>query len=285
MPPIELETVDKLEYNWFPAGSQGVVFRVKATNDAHIALSSADAEVDPMLEVFIGGWKNTKSVIRKNRTKPDVFEADTPEILNGDEFRGFWIRWDGNVITVGKEGEGAPFMTYENTDSFPINFVGTCTGWGATGSWIIEAPTEAVSGSAVWVPVSGSDIPDNALNGGEDNGETQYVGRAHHEGALLPGKAVKSHGVCYVAWGGGEHGKETYEVLVGNGNWVPTSGDNIPPNALPGGESEEGEPLFIGRVAHEGTTTVGKVHPSHASCYIAYGGQELAFTDYEILTI
>lgn len=285
MPPVELETVDKLEYNWFPSGAHGIVFRVKAGHDAHIALAPTDAEIDPMLEVFIGGWKNTKSVIRKNRTKPDVFEVDTPDILNGGEFRGFWIRWDGNVITVGKEGEGAPFMTYENPDSFPINFVGICTGWGATGSWIIEAPTEAVSGSAVWVPVTGTDIPDDAFKGGEDNGEVQYVGRAHHEGALIPGKAVKSHGVCYVAWGGGEHGKDTYEVLVGSANWVQTSGDNIAPNALPGGESEDGEPLFVGRVAHEGTMTIGKVHPSHGCCYIAYGGQELAFSDYEILTI
>lgn len=124
----EFKTEDKLEYTWFPAGSNGVVFRVKANNDAHLALSSVEAETDPMLEVFIGGWKNTKSVIRKNRTKPDVVEVDTPDIVNGSEFRGFWIRWDGNVISVGKEGEAAPFMTYENPDQFSINFIGVCTG-------------------------------------------------------------------------------------------------------------------------------------------------------------
>lgn len=45
------------------------------------------------LQVFIGGWSNSKSVIRKNRTKPDVAEADTPGILSADETRGFWIRW------------------------------------------------------------------------------------------------------------------------------------------------------------------------------------------------
>lgn len=104
------------------------MFRVKSANDAHIALTTSEAESDPMLEVFIGGWKNTKSVIRKNRTKPDVVEVETPDIVNGSEFRGFWIRWDGNVINVGKEGEGAPFMTYENSESYPINFVGICTG-------------------------------------------------------------------------------------------------------------------------------------------------------------
>lgn len=50
------------------------------------------------------------------------------------------------------------------------------------------------------------------------------------------------------------------------------------------GESEDGEPLFVGRVNHEGTLTIGKVQPSHGSCYIPYAGQELAFTDYEVLT-
>jgi hypothetical protein len=82
-----------------------------------------------MLEVFIGGWKNTKSVIRKNRTKPDVVEVETPEILNADESRGFWIRWTDTYINVGKEGEAAPFLEYEITEQFKINFIGVCTGW------------------------------------------------------------------------------------------------------------------------------------------------------------
>lgn len=286
MPAVELQTEDKLEYNWFPAGSNGVVFRVKAKNDAHVALTSSNSESDPMLEVFIGGWSNSKSVIRKNRSKPDVVEVDTPQILSDLEFRGFWIRWDGNVINVGKEGEAASFMTYENPDSYPINFIGVCTGWGASGEWIIEAPQEKVSGPAVWVPVTGSEIPEGAIVGGQDtDGSPIYIGRASHEGALIPGKAIKDHGVCYVAWGGGEHGKDSYEVLVGDaGNWIATSNAGIPNNALPAGESEEGEPLFVGRVPHEGSLTVGKVHPSHNCCYISFAGQELAFSDYEILT-
>lgn len=91
-----------------------------------------------MIEVFIGGWKNTKSVIRKNRSKPDVAEFESGDLLDAGEFRGFWIKWTENVITVGKEGEAAAFLSYENTESFPINFVGICSGWGASASWIIE---------------------------------------------------------------------------------------------------------------------------------------------------
>lgn len=68
-----------------------------------------------------------------------------------------------------------------------------------------------------WVPVSGTQIPSNAVAGGQD-GEPLYVGRAQHEGALIPGKVTASHGVCYVAWGGGEHGKPDYEVKLSN--WI-----------------------------------------------------------------
>lgn len=125
----ELDTQDKLEYTWFPASGAGVVFRVRAANDAHVALSSIEGETTPMLEVFIGGWGNAKSVIRKNRSKPEVAEEATPGILSAGEFRGFWIRWTGNHITVGREGEAAAFLSYENNEAFHVNHVGICTGW------------------------------------------------------------------------------------------------------------------------------------------------------------
>lgn len=124
-----METQDKLEYTWFPAGQSGVVFRVKADHDAHIALTSSEAESDPMLEVFLGGWSNAKSVVRRNRTKPDVVEEATPGILSSGEFRGFWIRWSDDVLCVGHEGQAAAFMSYNISERFPINFIGVCTGW------------------------------------------------------------------------------------------------------------------------------------------------------------
>ncbi|GLG97807.1 uncharacterized protein GBIM_04492 [Gryllus bimaculatus] len=173
---IELETPDKLEYQFHPVTSGSLNFKIKAPNDAHVALTAGPEEADPMYEV-----------------------------------------------------------------------------------------------------------PPEAVPGGFD-GEQLYVGRAQHEGALIPGKVVPSHGVCYVAWGGAEHGKEEYQVLCGcDVTWVPSAGGEIPSNALPSGETEDGEPLFTGRAQHEGTVTVGKVQASHNVCYIPYGGQELGYPDYEVL--
>lgn len=83
-----------MEYNFYPVSSGVVNFKVRAAHDAHIALTSGPSESDDnMVEVFIGGWSNQKSVIRRNKQKPEKAEADTPNVLNGGEFRGFWIRW------------------------------------------------------------------------------------------------------------------------------------------------------------------------------------------------
>lgn len=297
---VSLTTEDKLEYNFYPCSSGQIQFRVRAPNDAHIALTTGPHESEPMYEIFIGGWGNSKSVIRKNRSKPDVAEMDTPAILSGDELRGFWIRWHGGNITVGKEGEQTPFLNYFDPEPVPITYFGVCTGWGASGEWVVEArciggqvgypnpnvpsaPSERYTGSTCWCDASGGTIPPGALEGGND-GEPLFVGRASHEGALIPGKVKPSHAVCYVAWGGAEHGKPEYQVLCGcNGRWVPIAGGQVPPNAVPGGETEDGEPLFVGRVHHEGTVTIGKVQASHNVCYIPYGGAEVPFNDYEIL--
>ncbi|XP_015433309.1 PREDICTED: uncharacterized protein LOC107189323 isoform X2 [Dufourea novaeangliae] len=290
---ISLTTEDKLEYKFYPVASGQLQFRVKAANDAHVALTTGPQEGNPMYEIFIGGWSNSKSVIRKNRTKPEVAEVETPGILNGDEHRGFWIRWGDGAISVGKEGEPSAFLTYSDPESVGIGYFGLCTGWGATGEWLIEdttspsAPPPPVQGlemgEVCWCDATGGMVPPAAVEGGKDE-ETLYVGRAYHEGALLPGKVKPGHSVCYVAWGGGEHGKTDYQVLCGcNPAWVPTSGNNIPANAIPGGETEDGEALYVGRVNHEGTVTIGKVQPSHSVCYIPFGGAEVAFPEYEIM--
>ncbi|KAH8413837.1 hypothetical protein KR222_009131, partial [Zaprionus bogoriensis] len=311
---LEINTPDKLEYQFFPVSDGVFTFKVRSPKDAHLALSSSPQAGTPLYEIFLGGWENTKSVIRKDGQKPEVAEVPTPDILNAGEFRGFWVRWYDNVITVGREGEAAAFLSYDAGVLFPVNFVGICTGWGASGNWLIDgrssimeyhfakyilimlnstepAPSAPVmgfsaptgSGPGSWVAAANGEVPPNALQGGFDSNEQLYIARARHEGDLIPGKLHPSHGVTYVAWGGGEHGHNEYEVLcAAGGQWVPVEAGNIPPNAVPAGETSEGEPLFIGRATHDGTVTVGKVQPSHGCCYIPYGGEELAYKEFEI---
>ncbi|XP_060838903.1 uncharacterized protein LOC132920491 isoform X1 [Rhopalosiphum padi] len=423
----EITTVDSQEYKFNPLNFGSLHFTVKASNDAHIALTATADNKPPKYEIFLGGWGNTKSSIRKNNEEPDKVIVDTPKILNGGEARGFWIKWGGGFIGVGKQGEEKPFMSWQDEESLNVLFYGVRSGWGATGVWTIEdniyintedskefifrailhgsisfsvdsandahivlatknkesepmvevlfggwkntasairynkqtpdkvhvdtpqllckdtpkkfvifwrdgvyevfsektklfewkdsnpfiishygvrtcwgavgnwhihgaadaqfksqvvatpkpkplkgkAPPAATpgwnidgvsSGPVHWVHASNGQIPSNALPGGFDaTNEQLYVARAEHNGALIPGKLVPSHGVVYIPWGGVENPKENYEVLCNcNGTWVKANNGEIPVGALSSGHTEDGEPLFVGRGELNGSLTVGK---------------------------
>ncbi|XP_031333182.1 natterin-3-like isoform X2 [Photinus pyralis] len=130
-------------------------------------------------------------------------------------------------------------------------------------------------------------VPPTAVHGGVDKDGSQiYVGRAYHEGDWIPAKVIPERHTAYVAYGGCEHVKNNFQLLCEQRfDWVPTSAGNIPPGAVEGGRTESGEPLYIGRVWHDGAHTVGKVHSSHGCCYIPYDSQEMTFCDYEILVL
>uniref|UniRef100_A0A224XP38 Putative farnesoic acid o-methyltransferase n=1 Tax=Panstrongylus lignarius TaxID=156445 RepID=A0A224XP38_9HEMI len=303
---LEIQTEDKLEYKFVPNTTQAVKFKVKATNDAHVALTQEPQEGTPMYEIFFGGWGNAKIAIRKNREKPEVVTQDLPNTLSGDMFKDFWITWYDGTVAVGVGENATPLLVWSDP-TFRALFVGVRTGWGATGSWIIEdnwpgwrSPQAAFLQSAnepgwnvpstpgtapTWVPCTGGTVPPDAVAGGFDQ-EQLYVGRAHHCGALLPGKVHPSHGVCYVAWGGSEHGIPEYEVLCGcQPSWVPATSDQVPPSALPAGQSEDNEPLYVGRAQHDDKMVVGKVQKSHSVCYISYAGLEIPKEEYEVLVV
>ncbi|KAH9362772.1 hypothetical protein HPB48_005269 [Haemaphysalis longicornis] len=63
-----------------------------------------------------------------------------------------------------------------------------------------------------WVTCRWGDVPENAVPGGKDKGETLYVGRAVHQDDLVPGKVHPSHRRCYVAYRGVEWNYGEYEV-------------------------------------------------------------------------
>lgn len=94
---------------------------------------------------------------------------------------------------------------------------------------------------------------------------------------------VPSHKGCYVAWGGKEELVKHYEVLCNtDGDWQETRKSEIPLRALEAGYTETGEKLYIGRVPHKKSYTLGKVHPSHKCCYISFAGKEIAYKAYDI---
>lgn len=137
-----------------------------------------------------------------------------------------------------------------------------------------------------WMGWSSSQgVPHQGLIAGNDVDGTQiYLARAFHEGEQIPGKFMPTKHAMYICWNGQEILKHQFEIFsVPHARWVPSGHGSIPPGAVIGGNTTTGEPLYIGRTFYQGSLTPGKVHPSHGSLYIPFGGAEIPFKNYEIL--
>lgn len=132
------------------------------------------------------------------------------------------------------------------------------------------------------------DVPPDAVRGGRDQSEKIYIGRAMHMGHMIPGTIhPREHGLL-LSYGGQEFRYEQYEVLVNHRDaakldWVSAEKGEVPPDAVPCGFQEAFEPLYVGKVTHDGHTVIGKVQRSHGCCYAAFGGGEHRHEAYKVL--
>lgn len=71
---------------------------------------------------------------------------------------------------------------------------------------------------------------------------------------------MPSKRAAYVCHGGKEHPVHSIEVLVESQlTWIHSSNGQIPSGAVSAGSTRSGETLYVGRVCHRGSCTVGKV--------------------------
>ena len=164
-----------------------------------------------------------------------------------------------------------------------------------------------------WVKASNGDVPKYAIEGGTVAGETVYIGRAQgYDTSLNPGMIVKSSKTCISTQPKSQTPhfnssfsfpiqpnlqtqlyNSSYEVLVCPNatdtlDWIETTGDNIPPNALNGGFEKPGEPYYIGRTKlgkGEKNFIIGKVNPrvGELAVYFTDTHTISTFVKYEIL--
>ena len=161
-------TPDNYNYNQFWLSVSGrwfMVFRVQACNDAHIGLAATAGNSENRLyEVVIGGNGNTQSFIRRTRLSSNEAVAETPDILNCNELRTFWIQWENNHVEVGEGSvlnEGRFINWYDTTDPHVITAMALSTGWGSTGDWQFSYIN---GGSTIYVPATQStDYPTEQL--------------------------------------------------------------------------------------------------------------------------
>ncbi|KAG0613346.1 hypothetical protein M758_6G096100 [Ceratodon purpureus] len=114
-------------YNWvkplqLPEPGRGFLsFGAQTYSDVHIAISSKPREMDPMYEIVVGGWSNTKSVIRRRSQGPNLCTAEVGLIEPQNAVNYLWVSIDKHteVIQVGHGKEpnlSSVFCIYKDVD-------------------------------------------------------------------------------------------------------------------------------------------------------------------------
>ncbi|XP_058463843.1 uncharacterized protein LOC131438066 [Malaya genurostris] len=218
-----------------------------------------------------------------------------------------WVQWS---VTSGVPPATA-VQAGTDTDGSPI-FVGRATHYGTTlpakvipirrvayvsydGIEIFKPNVEVLCGLGfTWVPSGRGHIPKGAvLCGSMASGEPIYIGRAHHDGSVTPGKIIPKHGSVYIPYGGYEHAHPEYDVLVDarksqkqsvGGKWVSAESKGpVPIGALVAGNDSDGTQIYLGRVYRHGLVLPAKVIPRKQMCHVGDEGLEFEMTEYEAL--
>jgi len=199
----------------------------------------------------------------------------------------------GSAVYAGNDADGSPIYVgraFHEGDMLPAKVIPSKQACyiSHNGMEIFKPNYELLSGAGfTWIGSSNGHAPAGAVStGNTTSGEPLYIGRAHHEGSLTPGKIHRSHGCLYIPFGGGEHSILHYEVLVGQqkADWVQTSAHApLPPNAVYVGTDSDQSPIYVGRAHHNGDQLPAKVIPSKKVAYVSWNGSEIAKYSYEIL--
>ncbi|XP_065204330.1 putative leucine-rich repeat-containing protein DDB_G0290503 [Planococcus citri] len=145
-----------------------------------------------------------------------------------------------------------------------------------------------------WVRASNDNKLVNVLVGGQDSAGTLYVGRANHNGSLIPGYLSVDGTIFFTVDGHpyiSYYDEHNYEVATFDEKnicrvlWVKASNGSVPTNAIVGGYDSHGENLYIGRAIHKGHVIPGKVQPSLHCLLIYYSYVEYRYTEYEVAVI
>lgn len=103
---------------------------VKATNDIHIKITNISVDY----EIVLGGWNNTKSVIRENNN--DILSLLQNRIADGNNYNKFLIKINDDTLNVIKNEK--LIMSQKITNNFNIKKIYFKTGHNSVGDLIYE---------------------------------------------------------------------------------------------------------------------------------------------------
>ncbi len=116
--------------------TNGITFKVKACNDAHIALFD-HYHTARAYEIVIGSNGNSVTRIKKKLIGSSEVQVETPDILSCTDFGQFWVTWANGRIALGYgDIEGIlEIAAFEDDDPHSVSYLAISTGWGSEGEW------------------------------------------------------------------------------------------------------------------------------------------------------
>jgi len=144
-----------------------------------------------------------------------------------------------------------------------------------------------------WILTHGQNIPESAIQGGEEHGKPLYIARAFQDGGLMIGKASPSlkKGAA-IGYKHEEIDLDTYEILVGDSRgtrWIEASGhfnaDSFGYNPVEGGRESNGSAIYIAQAPYHGGVHPGKASAALDGAYIPYDGKEKQIKEYRVLCL
>ena len=102
---VQYNTAGSKNYGqiWHTVGTEkSIVFKVKASEEAWILLSSQVENVDVgVYQVGLGTFHNTYTTIKRNLYNSEIVkDVMTGYTMSRDEMKTFWISWEGRQIQV-----------------------------------------------------------------------------------------------------------------------------------------------------------------------------------------
>ena len=113
-----------------------MTFKVASPHDAHLILmTDHGTDINKHYHIALGRLENTTSII----INESVMIQYDGVVLNGTEYKEFWINWDICMIYVGHGTivNNQTFLTYDSPDALSdVVDIGIRTLNGANGTWL-----------------------------------------------------------------------------------------------------------------------------------------------------
>ena len=121
----------RCNYTWLQPTQNYLSFKIRSCDNGHVLLSTSlmDVSETAAYEIVLGAYENTISDIRRGAHGEILVQANTPNILNCDEFLPFWLRWGNGMLIVGSGPLDSHVIMQYSDPMMAENFVATVSSW------------------------------------------------------------------------------------------------------------------------------------------------------------